>query len=314
MFMPLFLTLLAYVDFSLPPALPKEAVREQFAIAKEDFYDRWEIFEEGKTFVPFTAGRTDEDILEEFKKLNDLRYNVWYSNPDSPIKESSLGYEVSLPLLFEDTVRAKNCAAFAYNNITPYYNASAMCLSDRYTIACEGTRPKDTHKFFTLLSSYQVTHLVRLTASQEGESKKCHPYWEGLLSQTENGEWLLNVPLDRDNYYPVHYFIEEEWLDNMGVDPKKLLALVLKVKNSLDAQENGLLTVHCSAGVGRTGTFLAALAIVDAIDNQETFSIEEIVLRLSLQRVHSVARPVAYLTLYRLAEEYQNVQPLPDKD
>ncbi len=57
-------------------------------------------------------------------------------------------------------------------------------------------------------------------------------------------------------------------------------------------------------GVGRTGTFLAALTIVDAIDKQSSFSIEEIVYRLSLQRVHSVCKASQYITLYRMAESY----------
>lgn len=298
--------LLAYIDFGIAPVLPQAKISEQFVTAEEEFQYRWEEFKEGRTFAPFHPGRSDADLESEFLKLDDARYKVWYRNPENAIKESAIDYEVSLPLLFQDLVRAKNCTAFAYNNLTPYYNASSMKVGGRYCIACEGTRSKDIPKFFTLLIQYQVTHLVRLTASYEGEKKKCHPYWEGLLSQHE-GEWILHVPFgDYGNsfFYPVHYYIEEEWGDNKGASPRRLLALVRKVKKDLDAEKKSLLTVHCSAGVGRTGTFLAALAIVDRIDRREPFSIEEIVFQLSLQRVFSVAQPSQYISLHRLAEEY----------
>ncbi|MEI6531490.1 MAG: protein-tyrosine phosphatase family protein, partial [Chlamydiota bacterium] len=81
------------------------------------------------------------------------------------------------------------------------------------------------------------------------------------------------------------------------------VALVLKVRKAV-REKDGLLAIHCSSGVGRTGTFMAALAIVDAIDKREPFSIEELVCRLSLQRFHSVGKPSQYITLHRLAEEY----------
>lgn len=298
------LSLLAYSQYNIPTLLPREEISYQFQIAEEEFENRWETFEEGRSFIPFQANRSDADLEGEFLQLDEDRHKVWFRNPENSIKESAVGYEISLSILFEDEARVKNCIAFAYNNITPYFNASAMALGDRYSIACEGSRSKDIPKFFTLLTEYQVTHLVRLTPAYEKETKKCHPYWDGLLIQKPDGEWLMNIPLGSNISYPVHYYIEEEWRDNSGADPQKLLALVCKVKKSLDAQERGLLTVHCSAGVGRTGTFLAALAIVDAIDRKQPFSIQEIVFRLSLQRVYSVARTSQYLTLYRLAEEY----------
>ena len=56
--------------------------------------------------------------------------------------------------------------------------------------------------------------------------------------------------------------------------------------------------------MGRTGTFLAALAILDAIDTAESFSIQEIVYRLSLQRIYAVSTPGQYITLHRMAEYY----------
>lgn len=297
------IALLGYSTVNIAPLLPKEAIVQQFQKHAQEFEKRWKTFQSDRAFAPFQANRKEADLEHEFLQLNEERYKTWYRNPSDAIKESMPGYEISLPILFEDEARCKNCIAFAYNNVTKYYNASSMALGGRFSIACEGPRSKDVPHFFSMLSEFQVTHLVRLTPSHEGETKKCHPYWEGLTKQKDPTEWELTVPIGNGITYPVQYFIEEEWRDNSGVDPKKLLQLVLKVRKSLDAV-NGLLAVHCSAGVGRTGTFLAALAIVDAIDHKQPFSIQEFVYRLSLQRSHSVAKASQYVTLYRLAEEY----------
>jgi protein tyrosine phosphatase len=112
----------------------------------------------------------------------------------------------------------------------------------------------------------------------------------------------LNIPIASD-IYSIRAFDMAYWRDNQGVDPDQLLALVLQVREEV-ANIHGLVTIHCSAGVGRTGTFLAALAIVDVIDQGKILSIEEIVYKLSLQRVHSVGKFTQYITLHRLAESY----------
>jgi|GEM_PF-2929878 len=138
--------------------------------------------------------------------------------------------------------------------------------------------------------------------SYEGVAKKCHPYWEGLLFPESDGAWRLEIPSER-GAHSIRAYDLAHWRDHQGIAPAELLDLILKIRGELE-EIQGLLAVHCSAGVGRTGTFLAALAIVDAIDRDELFSVEEIVYRLSLQRIQSVAKAPQYVTLHRLAELY----------
>lgn len=261
------------------------------ALTKAEAKKRWEAFQVDRQFTPFKSERSDADLKVEFENLRQIRIAMW----DSP------GYEFAENLIANDLIRSPGCCAFQFNNTVPYYNASTIWLGDKYYIACEGPRSKDIPKFFKLLSSQNVSHLVRLTGSYEGWTKKCHPYWDGLITESD-GNTYLNVPTDHGTHL-VQTFHMDYWRDNQGVDPKELLSLVLQVRDSLK-KENGLLTVHCSAGVGRTGTFLAGLAIVDAIDKEEPFSIEEIVYQISLQRAHSIAKFRQYTTLYKLAELY----------
>lgn len=290
-------------DYTIYPTWPKKHVEREFHQSRQGFLERWEAFSQGRTFTPFEPGKGKEVLQQEFLKIQATREAVWFSNPDEIIKESALGYEAPASLIFQDGVRAKNCIAFAYNNTVPYYNASTVYVGSQPFIACEGPRSKDIPNFFQMLTAYRVTHLVRLTGSYEGEKKKCHPYWEGLLKSGKEGALHMEIPLGDEISYPVRAIITEEWKDNHGIDPKILLMMVLQLRQEL-AEKGGLAVVHCSAGVGRTGTFLASLAIVDAIDRGLPFSIEEIVYQLSLQRIHAVGQASQYITLHRLAEEY----------
>ncbi|MEI6242572.1 MAG: tyrosine-protein phosphatase [Chlamydiota bacterium] len=289
-----------YPDVSVSPQLPKEQIAEEFFQAKEGFLDRWEAFRKDKKFIPFQKGKSDEILEKEFCQIQEVRHGVWFTNPCEVIREPTEGYDVAKSLLFEDLSRARNCMAFSYNNTTPYYNASTMDIGLFQCIACEGPRVTEVNRFFQMLISYHVTHLVRLTAAKEGDHFKCHSYWEGHLGSDCS---ILQIPVAPNVYYPVQAYSLEDWKDNQGIDPKRLLDLVLQVKNDVP-KKRGILAVHCSAGVGRTGTFLAALSIVVAIDRKIPFSIEEIVYKLSLQRIYSVAQKKQYITLHRLAEEY----------
>ena len=266
---------------------------ESYALVKTQVENRWQAFQTDRVFIEFEYGKSDVELKEEFENIHKTRLAM-YPMP---------GYEFAEPLIAADLIRAPGCAAFSFNNTVPYYNASTICLRDKYYIACEGPRSKDILAFFHLLATQHVTHLVRLTSSYEAWTKKCHPYWDGFVTES-NGNAYLNIPTDA-GIYSVRAFHMDHWRDHHGVDPEELLALVLQMRKGL-ADVNGLLAIHCSAGVGRTGTFLAAMAIADAIDEGTPFSIEEIVYRLSLQRISSVAKFGQYITLHRLAESYLN--------
>jgi protein-tyrosine phosphatase len=273
-------------------AVTPPEISAHFTTVRDQVQARWQAFQTNRIFKPFEIGKSDSILEEEFENIRCMRSFIW----------TTAGYELAQHLIDADLIRAPGCVAFAYNNTVPYYNASTMCLNNQCHLACEGPRSKDIPKFFDLLATHRVTHLVRLTDSYEGDTKKCHPYWEGRLSESSDGKQQLNIPTEH-GMYSIRAFDMAYWRDNQGVDPEQLLALVLQVRREV-TDSNGLLLVHCSAGVGRTGTFLAALAIVDAIDRYEPFSIEEIVYRLSLQRVYSVGKYSQYITLHRLAESY----------
>ena len=71
-----------------------------------------------------------------------------------------------------------------------------------------------------------------------------------------------------------------------------LLSLTNVVKNSW-SQDKGPIIVHCSAGVGRTGTFIAIEIGMDQIKQEGKVDIAGIVTRLRQQRIKMVQTSVS---------------------
>ena len=89
--------------------------------------------------------------------------------------------------------------------------------------------------------------------------------------------------------------------------PKTLVDLVNIVRG--EHPPNEICLVHCSAGVGRTGTMIALNKIMEEIDNgAEEVDIFETVLQLRSERVQMVQKPSQYTFLYACVDYYLSMK------
>lgn len=304
------------------PILPESYREAKFQEIQEAIEQRTLFFLKGRQHQLWQNNKSDEDIAKEFEQINDWRLHAWYTNPGAPTLVSRADFMIAQDLLEKGLFRHPNLIAFEYNRTDPSYNSSTIVLNGLRFLALEAPSLKNNRNFLTLLKNQAVYQLVRLTSAQESGKEKSYKYWEGNLKKDpKTGTLLFNIPQEANaTPYPVLYYPTDAWKDHQGIEPKALLNLIQNVRKTYDP--NRLLACHCSAGVGRTGTFLAGFILLTEIDTQIAsgkakkdlnVSIEKVVMQLSLQRTYMVASLKQYKTLYRMVDLYVASLKEPEK-
>ncbi len=295
------------------PSLPAQYLEKRFQQIQQGFEQRAILFLKGLPFQPWRANKSRQEILKEFHQVNEWRFHTWYVNPKAKFLIARTDFMIAQDLLEKGFYRKPALIAFEYNQTDGSYNSSTIVLNGFKFLALEAPTASTLRNFFLLLQNYRVTQLVRLTAAEENDSEKSYTYWTDKLKlEPKTNSLYLNVPQQYNaSPYPIHYYATESWLDNQGIGPQQLLALIQKVRQQYDPK--GLIACHSSNGIGRAGTFVAGFLLLNEIDKQIAagiskdaldISIEKIVMQLSLQRSHFVRTPEQYIALYRLVDLY----------
>lgn len=296
------------------PSLPHLYKENLFKDIQAGYEERANLFLKGKNFHAYQADRSDKEIKEEFKNLNEWRNHTWYSDASGEVLVSRPDFMVAQSLLQNGLYRRPFLIAFDYNHSDDFYNSSTIVLSGHRFLALEAPSNRTLENFFKLLQNYQVNKIVRLTPAIENGVEKSFPYWANKVKKDpKTQQTFFNLPLEGSKRsMPIRYYAIENWVDNQGIEPKVLLKTIEKFQEEYDPS-NDMVAVHCSGGVGRTGTFIAGFLILREIDRQLAsgtpiekldISIEKIVMQLSLQRALLVATPSQYVTLHRLVDLY----------
>ncbi|XP_044932864.1 receptor-type tyrosine-protein phosphatase H isoform X2 [Mustela putorius furo] len=171
-----------------------------------------------------------------------------------------------------------------------YINASFMpgLENPQEFIATQGPLPQTVGDFWRLVWEQQSRTLVMLTNCVESGQVKCEHYWpldakpctHGHLQVTLEGEEVLEDWTVRDltlqhmqeqKTLPVRQFHYMTWPDHgvpHSTDP--MLAFRKVLRQWLDqTTEGGPPIVHCSAGVGRTGTLIALDILLRQLDRDQ---------------------------------------------
>ncbi|MED6257088.1 hypothetical protein ATANTOWER_009842 [Ataeniobius toweri] len=201
-----------------------------------------------------------------------------------------------------------------------YINANYMpgYLSRKEFIAAQGPLPATVNEFWRMIWEKNVHTLVMLTRCNEQGRVKCEQYWgpstkyyEDIIVTTTS-EILLEDWTIRDfdiknvkttEVRSVRHFHFTAWPDHGVPETTELLIsfrhLVREHMNQYS--RNSPTVVHCSAGVGRTGTFIAIDRLIFQIERENIVDVYGIVHDLRMHRPLMVQTEDQYVFLNQCA-------------
>uniref|UniRef100_A0A8V0X9U5 Tyrosine-protein phosphatase non-receptor type n=1 Tax=Gallus gallus TaxID=9031 RepID=A0A8V0X9U5_CHICK len=184
------------------------------------------------------------------------------------------------------------------NTENDYINASLVVIEEaqRYYILTQGPLPNTCCHFWLMVWQQQTKAVVMLNRIVEKDSVKCAQYWptrgEEVMVFSETGFRVRLVSEDIKSYYTVHllqleninsgesrmisHFHYTTWPD-FGVpeSPASFLNFLFKVRESgCLSPEHGPAVVHCSAGIGRSGTFSLVDSCLVLMEKKDPFSVD----------------------------------------
>lgn len=195
-------------------------------------------------------------------------------------------------------------------------------------IACQGCLPTTTGDFWEMVWQENSRIIVMTTKEIEKGRTKCVPYWpdvgtEGkefghfwveMVSEHEAKEYkvrTLNVSLleNRSKCREIVHYQYLNWPDH-GVpsDPGGVLSFLGEVNRMQESvPEAGPIIVHCSAGIGRTGTIIVIDMLVDIIQTKGLdcdIDVQKTIQMVRSQRSGMVQTEAQYRFIYSSIAHY----------
>lgn len=270
--------------------------------------------------------------------------NYLLSKEYEDLKDVGRSQSCDIALLPEN--RGKN----RYNNILPYdasrvklcnvdddpcsdyINASYIPGNNfrREYIATQGPLPGTKDDFWKMAWEQNVHNIVMVTQCVEKGRVKCDHYWPAdqdplyygdlilqMVSESVLPEWTIREfkicsEEQLDAHRLIRHFHYTVWPDH-GVPEttQSLIQFVRTVRDYINRSPGaGPTVVHCSAGVGRTGTFVALDRILQQLDSKDSVDIYGAVHDLRLHRVHMVQTECQYVYLHQCVRDVLRAKKL----
>ncbi|XP_069011805.1 receptor-type tyrosine-protein phosphatase H-like [Embiotoca jacksoni] len=206
------------------------------------------------------------------------------------------------------------------NGTSDYINASYMpgYNSNREYIATQGPLPSTLNDFWRMIWEESVKRIVMVANCTEGGRTKCERYWPGegkpciygelvvtTRSERQEPDWTLREfsvkHRDTAEERTVKHFHFTAWPDHGVPQCTEVLIEFRRLVRWHIEKEGGRAptVVHCSAGVGRTGTIIALDVLLQQLEKERAVGINAFVRKMRLNRPYMVQTESQYVFLHQ---------------
>jgi len=278
--------------------------------------------------------KSEAAVKKEFELLNQLKPGLkvmdffqlctLYPSATSCENFQRNRYKDVLP---EERTRVK--LQYQRDDDSDYINANYISGHKEKYISCQAPLPHTTNHFWRMIWEQDTPVIIMLTKTVEGERKKADVYWPnaegekltfGIITiSLKTVLKLTNITIrvislknskseEEREVVHLHY---TEWPD-FGVPEtthkiRELIRLMNFYKERAESKGlKGPIVTHCSAGIGRCGTYLGILISLEKLMERENFEqidLVDIVTKMRASRCGMVQTEFQYKFIYQVLDD-----------
>ncbi|XP_041802364.1 receptor-type tyrosine-protein phosphatase V-like [Chelmon rostratus] len=279
-------------------------------------FSRAQILQEFRLRCQELAANDNRGFTQEFEELNDVGRDLTTRVGNSQANREKNRYPYILPY---DHCRVRLSVQASHPH-TDYINANFVPGggSERDFICTQGPLHNTVADFWRMVWEQNVRIIVMVTALRHKNIVLCEKYWplergtvyHGLIqvttvSRKQGPDYFITTINLRQRDCPTdrtvtHYYYPS-WPDRgTPNDSASLCAFTEHVRRDLEAIPRlGPAVVHCSAGVGRSGTFVSLLWLMQLCARGIRPDIRAAVEDLRLHRMWMVQNLEQYIFVYQ---------------
>lgn len=271
-----------------------------------------------RAWVKRSLSDSEFRFSEEFESMNDIGRNEKQDAANRPENRDKNRYNNVLPYDYT-RVRLSRIDEISGSD---FINANYIhgYKQPRAYIACQGPLKETTNDFWRMTWENNSAIIIMITRLYERGREKCHQYWPnadtvcyGDINVTHLGE--STFPQWTERKFLLERNGESRFLRHMqyttwpdhGVpsSPTDVLKFAQKVR--MHQQENdGPPICHCSAGVGRSGTYICIDILLNKLKHENSVDVYGVVCLMRTQRCNMVQTEEQYIFIHHVILEYFN--------
>ncbi|XP_067855570.1 phosphatidylinositol phosphatase PTPRQ isoform X2 [Heptranchias perlo] len=257
---------------------------------------------------------------EEFSELPKLGQELTSSDADLPWNRTKNRFANIKPYNNNRVKLMLEAGAPGSDFINASYVSGYLCPNE--FIATQGPLPGTVADFWRMIWETRSKSIVMLTHCFEKGRIRCHQYWPEdnkpvtvfgdivitKLAEDIQADWTIReLKIEKyGGYMMVTHFNFTSWPEHGVPETSAALIHFVKLIRTNRANDNTPIVVHCSAGVGRTGVFIALDHLIQHVNHHDFVDIFGFVADLRSERMCMVQNLAQYMFLHQCALDLLN--------